>query len=97
MDEKNKSNMIKYKDPKDVAIGISFLVGGLFFFVIMTFWLIISKIMYVDEKTIQNMPYIIQFIIHDKHYSIVILIFLPILIIIFYFRLMAYNYFRHSF
>ena len=97
MDEKNKSNMIKYKDPKDVAIGISFLVGGLFFFVIMTFWLIISKIMYVDEKTIQNMPYIIQFIIRDKHYSIVILIFLPILIIIFYFRLMAYNYFRHSF
>lgn len=97
MDDKNKSNMIKYKDPKDVAIGISFLIGGLFFFVLMTFWLIISKVMYVDEKTIQRMPYIIQFIIQDKHYSFVIHIFLPILIIIFYFRLMAYNYFRHSF
>lgn len=95
MEEKKK--LIKYRDPKDVAIGIFFMIGGLFFFVIMTFWLIISKIMNVDANTIKQMPTIIQFMINDKHYSIVIIIFLPILIIIFYFRLMAYNYFRHSF
>ena len=95
MEEKKK--LIKYRDPKDVVIGIFFMIGGLFFFVIMTFWLIISKIMNVDANTIKQMPTIIQFMINDKHYSIVIIIFLPILIIIFYFRLMAYNYFRHSF
>ena len=95
MEEKKK--MIKYRDPKDVAVGVFFMIGGLFFFVIMTLWLIISKTMSIDKYTIKQMPYIIQFMIYDKHYSIVIIIFLPILIIIFYFRLIAYNYFRHSF
>ena len=32
MEEKKK--MIKYRDPKDVAVGVFFMIGGLFFFVI---------------------------------------------------------------
>jgi hypothetical protein len=88
---------LTYKDPKDVCIGIFLFFSGLLFFMTITYWLLWSKLFPVDETILNQFPYVIQFLAKDKHYSAVLITFLPILIIIFYFRLMAYNYFRHSF
>ena len=43
----------------------------------------------VKNLEIQKMPKLIQFLIKDKHYCFVIITFLPVLIILFYFRRMA--------
>ena len=96
--ENNRENIKEkykyYKDPKDVCIGIIFIFIGFFFFVIMSFWIIFSKL---NQREIQKMPKIIQFMIYDKHYCFVIIVFLPVLIVLFYFRRMAGLYFRHRF
>lgn len=85
------------RDTKDVVIGIFFLFFGFFFFVLMTFWIIISKIITVPSSKVDEFPIIIKFFIRDEHYAFVITLFLPVLIIMFYCRRIAFNYFRHSF
>jgi hypothetical protein len=99
--ENNRENIKEkykyYKDPKDVCIGIIFIFIGFFFFVIMSFWIIFSKLNKLNQREIQKMPKIIQFMIYDKHYCFVIIVFLPVLIVLFYFRRMAGLYFRHRF
>lgn len=96
--EKSTNNSLKTKrDIKDVIIGLFFIVFGCFFFVIMTVWMILSKIYTFTEEELESMSSISRFIIKDKNYSFVIVIFLPVIIIVFYCRRMAYNYFIHNF
>ncbi len=98
---RNNNNQEKkykiYRDPKDVLIGIFFIFLGFFFFVLMSFWIIFSKLNILNKNEIQKMPKLIQFLIKDKHYCFVVILFLPVLIILFYFRRMAGLYFRHRF
>ena len=96
MKEKNK-NLIKTKSKKDILIGIIFIIMSFIFFNLMSFWIIISKILNFKKENYKNFPIIVKFIINDKHYCFVIILFLPIIIIIFYFRRMAQYSYRHSF
>lgn len=85
------------REIKDVLIGICFLLIGFFFFLLMTFWIIISKIINISSSELDKLPKLIHFFVKDQHYAFVITLFLPVLIIMFYFRRIAFNYFRHSF
>ena len=95
--KENKKNLKKIRDKKDLIIGFFFIIFSFIFFNLMSFWIIISKIINFKNENLNNFPKIIKFIIKDKHYCFVIIIFLPVIIIIFYFRRMAQYSFRHSF
>ena len=95
IENKSEANNIKIKDSKDVFIGYFFLLFGYFFFVIMSFWLITSKINTPSEEIIKKFPYIIQFFIKDKYYGVSIIIYIPALLILFAFRKLVLYSFRH--
>ena len=83
------------RDPKDVCLGYVFLIFGYFFFIIITFWLITSKINPPPDDIINKFPYIIQFFIRDKNYGIALIIYLPIMLALFAFRKLVLYSFRH--
>ena len=83
------------RDPKDVCLGYFFLIFGYFFFIIITFWLIPSKINPPSDDIINKFPYIIQFFIRDKNYGIALIIYLPIMLALFAFRKLVLYSFRH--
>ena len=83
------------RDPKDVCLGYFFLIFGYFFFIIITFWLITSKINPPSDDIINRFPYIIQFFIRDKNYGIALIIYLPIMLALFAFRKLVLYSFRH--
>ena len=83
------------RDPKDVCLGYVFLIFGYFFFIIITFWLITSKINPPSDDIINKFPYIIQFFIRDKNYGIALIIYLPIMLALFAFRKLVLYSFRH--
>ena len=93
--EKSSGGNKKTRDSKEVCIGYIFLIFGYFFFVIITFWLITSKINPPPEEMISKFPYIIQFFIRDKSYGIALIIYLPTMIILFGFRKLVLYSFRH--
>ena len=93
-EEKNKKIEI-IRDSKDICLGYFFLIFGYFFFVIITFWLITSKINPPTEDLINQFPYLIQFLIRDKSYGIALIIYLPAMIILFGFRKLVLYSFRH--
>ena len=82
VNKKNKGQKEKEKirDKKDVCLGYFFLISGYFFFVIITFWLITSKINPPPEDIINKFPYIIQFFIRDKFYGVTLIVILPTLL-----------------
>ena len=82
VNKKNKGQKEKEKirDKKDVCLGYFFLISGYFFFVIITFWLITSKINTPPEDIINKFPYIIQFFIRDKFYGVTLIVILPTLL-----------------
>ena len=92
--EKSKNNE-KIRDPKDVCLGYFFLIFGYFFSIIITFWLITSKINPPPDDVVNKLPYIIQFFIRDKSYGIALIIYLPAMIILFGFRKLVLYSFRH--
>ena len=93
-EEKNKKIEI-IRVSKDICLGYFFLIFGYFFFVIITFWLITSKINPPTEDLINQFPYLIQFLIRDKSYGIALIIYLPAMIILFGFRKLVLYSFRH--
>ena len=93
-EEKNKNNE-KIRDSKDVCLGYFFLIFGYFFFVIITFWLITSKINPPPDDVINKFPYIIQFLIRDESYGIALIIYLPTMLILFAFKKLVLYSFRH--
>ena len=93
--DKEKQNKKKIRDLKDVCLGYFFLICGYFFFVIITFWVIISKINPPSEDIIIKFPYIIQFFIKDKIYGVSIIIFLPTILIVSALRKFVLYSFRH--
>jgi len=95
--KENKKSLKKTRNKKDLIIGFFFIIFSFIFFNLMSFWIIISKIIIIPNEILNNFPKIVKFIIKDKHYCFVIIIFLPVTIIIFYFRRMAQYSFRHSF
>ena len=94
-EELTNKNIEKIRNPKDVCLGYFFLIFGYFFFVIITFWLITSKINPPPDDIINKFPYIIQFFIRDKSYGIALIIYLPAMIILFGFRKLVLYSFRH--
>ena len=95
INEKEKQTNKKIRDIKDVCLGYFFLIFGYFFFVIITFWLITSKINPPPEDIIQKFPYIIQFFIKDKIYGISIIILLPTMLLVFALKKFILYSFRH--
>ena len=88
-------NNTKIKDSKDVCIGYFFLIFGYFFFMIITFWLITSKINPPSDEIINKLPYVIQFLIRDRSYGIALIVYLPAMLLLFGFRKLVFYSFRH--
>ena len=91
-----KQNNEKIRDLKDIYLGYFFLIFGYFFFVIITFWLITSKINPPSEDIIKQLPYIIQFFIKDKSYGISLIILLPTMLLVFALKKFVLYSFRHQ-
>ena len=77
------------------VLDISFLFLVTFFFVIITFWLVTSKINPPPDDIINKFPYIIQFFIRDKSYGIALIVYLPMMLALFAFRKLVLYSFRH--
>ena len=92
---KESINPDKIREKKDVYLGYFFLIFGYFFFVIITFWLITSKINPPSEDIINKFPYIIQFFIRDKAYGVSLIILLPTMLIVFALKKFVLYSFRH--
>ena len=93
--KKENKEKEKIRDAKDVCLGYFFLITGYFFFVIITFWLITSKINPPPDEIINKFPYIIQFFIRDKSYGVSLIIFLPTILILLALKKFVLYSFRH--
>ena len=93
--EEKSKNQEKIRDSKDVCLGYFFLIFGYFFFLIITFWLITSKINPPPDDIINKFPYIIQFFIRDQSYGIALIIYLPTMLMLFAFKKLVLYSFRH--
>lgn len=80
---------------KYILLGFFLIIFGLFFFLLFSFWIILSKTLKISDDKIP-LSKITQFLIDDEHYCLAIPLMLPILIVIFYFRKIALGYFRYS-
>ena len=95
INKKENQNTEKISNLKDICLGYFFLIFGYFFFVIITFWLITSKINPPSEDIIKQLPYIIQFFIKDKNYGVSLIVILPTMLLLFALKKFVLYSFRH--
>ena len=93
--KRKKNEETKVRNLTEVCLGYFFLIFGYFFFIIITFWLITSKINPPSEDIINKFPYIIQFFIKDKIYGVTLIIILPTILILFAIKKFVLYSFRH--
>lgn len=95
INKKENQNTEKISNLKDICLGYFFLIFGYFFFIIITFWLITSKINPPSEEIIMKLPYIIQFFIKDKNYGVSLIVILPTMLLLFALKKFVLYSFRH--
>jgi len=94
----NKSHTINKENYKNIIIGILLILTSTFIFVFFSVWIIFAKVAPYKENNYESNFWkcLIEFLINDKTYCLAIPLILPITIILFYFRWIAFRYFKHS-
>lgn len=96
--------MDKNRNYQDRVLGILLILLGLGLFIVFTVWMILSKLQNFNLNEEQNnilnknqyAKHIYYFMKNDQSYCVFIPLIFPIVIIVFYAKWTAFNYFKYS-